>query len=101
MQVGQIDIPMDQVEAFCRRWKIQELSIFGSALREDFRPDSDVDVLVAFERDHDWSLFDLVDMKDELRSMLGRKVDLLTRGGLRNPFRRHEILRTRQVIYDA
>jgi len=49
-----IDIPMDRIEEFCRRWKIREFSLFGSVLREDFRPDSDVDVLVSFEPDAEW-----------------------------------------------
>ncbi|MEK7730884.1 MAG: nucleotidyltransferase family protein [Planctomycetota bacterium] len=96
-------IPIDQskVAQFCSKWQITEFALFGSILRDDFGPDSDVDVLVTFARDHGWSLYDVVDMEDELRSMLGRDVDLVMRGGLKNPFRRHEILRTRQVVYAA
>ena len=95
----QIEIDQDQVATFCRRWQISELSLFGSVLRDDFRPESDVDVLVAFEQDAPWSYFELVDMADELRDILGRNVDLVPKGGLRNPFRRHEILTTREVLY--
>jgi predicted nucleotidyltransferase len=94
-----IDIPKEKIEDFCKRWKIAELSIFGSALREDFSPKSDVDVLISFEPDIPWSLFDWVDMIEELRAILGREVDLVEKSGLRNPFRRREILTNRQVIY--
>jgi uncharacterized protein len=96
-----IDIPRNGIEAFCRKWKIKELSLFGSVLRDDFRPDSDVDVLVSFEADAPWDLFDLVDMRDELMALFGRDVDLIEKEGLRNPFRRRTILDTREVIYAA
>jgi hypothetical protein len=97
----QIHIPLQQIEDFCRRWKIAEFSFFGSILREDFSPKSDVDVLISFEPDIPWSLFDWVDMIEELREILGREVDLVEKSGLRNPFRRREILNSRQVIYAA
>lgn len=95
----QIEVPKDKVASFCRKWKITELALFGSVLRDDFRPDSDVDVLVTFGREAGHSLFDIVDMQEELSALLGRKVDLVEKQGLRNPFRRHEILRTHQVIF--
>lgn len=94
-----IHLSSDQVQSFCRKWMISEFSLFGSVLRNDFRPDSDVDVLVSFQAGHPWSLFDLLDMQDELSGLLGRTVDLVSKGALRNPFRRHEILTTRRVIY--
>lgn len=96
-----IPLPHSEVEAFCRKWQIEELSLFGSVLREDFSTDSDVDVLVTFKPEARWSLFDFVEMKDELSEILHREVDLVSWGGLRNPFRRHEILSTRQVVYAA
>jgi uncharacterized protein len=96
-----VQIPPDMVEAFCKKWKIKEFSFFGSVLRDDFRPDSDIDVLVEFAADHPWSLYDVIDMEDELRSLLGREVDLVMKGSLRNPIRRREILRTRKVLYAA
>ncbi|MFZ5448308.1 MAG: nucleotidyltransferase family protein [Thermodesulfobacteriota bacterium] len=101
MKQAKIDIPRDKIENFCKKWKIAEFSIFGSALRQDFLPDSDVDVLISFEPDIPWSLYDWVDMIEELQSILGREVDLVEKSGLRNPFRRHEILNNRQVIYAA
>jgi predicted nucleotidyltransferase len=96
-----IDIPADAIPAFCRKWKVREFSLFGSVLRDDFGPDSDVDVLVSFDPESAWDLFDLVDMRDELMSLFGRPVDLVEKEGLRNPFRQRTILRTREVIYAA
>lgn len=96
-----IDVPTAKIAEFCRKWKIKEFSFFGSVLREDFRPDSDVDVLVEFEPNHGWGLYDILDMEDELKAIFGREVDLIMKGGLRNPIRRHEILRTRKVMYAA
>ncbi|MCX6582863.1 MAG: nucleotidyltransferase domain-containing protein [Candidatus Aminicenantes bacterium] len=89
------------VDNFCQRWKIREFSIFGSALREDFSSRSDVDVLLSFLESAQWGLFDLVDMKEELEKIFGREVDIVEKEGIRNPFRRREILRTREVIYAA
>ena len=97
----QIDIPMDKVVDFCRKWKITEFSLFGSVLRDDFRPESDVDVLVEFEPGAPWSLWDWIDMIDELKAAFGRDVDLVSKGGLRNPFRRHAIMSSREIIYAA
>lgn len=99
-----ITFPHQPVEAFCRRWKITELSAFGSVLREDFGPASDVDVLVTFAPEARWTLFDMVRMRDELSEILGRDVDLLSRRGVeasRNPIRRKAILSSVQVIYAA
>ena len=95
----QLQIPMSMVDNFCRRWKIREFSIFGSALREDFSSRSDVDVLLSFLENAQWGLFELLDMKDELKKIFGREVDIVEKEGIRNPFRRREILRTRKVIY--
>ncbi len=96
-----VDIPKSEIEHFCRRWKIVELALFGSILREDFGPESDVDVLVTFADNAEWSLYDLVDMQQELRNIFRRDVDFVLKSGLRNPFRRREILRTQRVIYAA
>jgi len=98
---ARVAIPKDSIDTFCRRWSVRELALFGSILREDFSPKSDVDVLVAFEPGAQRSLFDFVEMRDELMKLFGRNVDLVSQGGLRNPFRRHEILNSRQVLYAA
>jgi predicted nucleotidyltransferase len=94
-----IQASSDILADFCRKWKIIELSLFGSVLRNDFNPDSDIDVLVAFSPEAKWSLLDLSRMQDELSSRLGRNVDLVDIRGLRNPFRRREILATKEVVY--
>lgn len=94
-----LQLDRDLLAAFCRRWRIRELSIFGSALREDFGPESDLDFLVSFEPEAGWDLFDLLDMKEELQKRLGRPVDLVEKEALRNPWRKYEILRTREVIH--
>ncbi|MGH7207626.1 MAG: nucleotidyltransferase family protein [Nitrospiraceae bacterium] len=96
-----IQIPKEKIVDFCRQNHIRKLSLFGSVLRDDFRADSDVDVLVEFEPDAPHSLFDLVRMQGELAELLGHKVDLIEGTALRNPFRRYEIMRTQQVIFGA
>ena len=96
--------PAGRIREFCHRWKIIELSLFGSALREDFRPDSDIDLLVRFAPGARWSLFDHARMERELEEIFGREVDLLSRTaveGSANWIRREEILRTAQPIYAA
>ncbi|NLV39846.1 MAG: DNA polymerase subunit beta [Candidatus Hydrogenedentes bacterium] len=98
---AQVHLDPEFLEAFCRRWKIRELSLFGSALRDDFRPDSDLDFLVSFDPAAAWDLFDLVAMREELEGRHGRPVDLVEKEALRNPWRKREILRTREVIYAA
>lgn len=94
-----VTIPLAKIRAFSRRWKITEFSLFGSVLREDFGPESDVDVLVSFEKGSGWSFFDLVKMEAELEEIFGREVDLVEKDSLRNPFRRHAIMSGREVIY--
>jgi len=99
-----IDIPQERLDAFCRRHRVRRLSVFGSALREDFRPDSDVDILVSFEEGAHHSLFDLVTMQDELEALLGRKVDLVEREAVEqseNYIRRHHILANEEPVYVA
>jgi len=99
--VAKLDIDREKIAAFCCKWKITELALFGSVLREDFGPDSDVDVLVTFAEDAPWSLFEFVDMQDELKAIFGRDVDLVEKPAVRNPFRRRHILRNNEVIYAA
>ena len=91
----------EALRAFCERWKVCELAVFGSVLRSDFSPTSDVDVLVSFEERAPITAFDLVDMRDELHQLFGHEVDLVEKEALLNPFRRREILRTARVLYAA
>ncbi|HEX3247041.1 MAG TPA: nucleotidyltransferase family protein [Chloroflexota bacterium] len=97
-----LQINTGSIEAFCNRWKISELSLFGSVLRADFRPDSDVDILVQFARDASWGLLDLAAMERELAEILGRSVDIVTRGSLeqsRNQiFRAHVLANVRPIF---
>lgn len=101
-----VRIPVDkeQIAEFCRKWKITQFSVFGSALREDFGPESDVDVLVSFADEARWSLFDWVEMEEELEEIFGREVDMLSRRGVessRNPIRRRAIMSSAEIIYAA
>lgn len=99
-----IDVPKDKIAEFCGKWKIREFALFGSVLRDDFRPDSDVDVLVTFAEDADHSLFDFVHMKSELKGLLGREVDIVSRRGIeasRNYLRKDAILGSAEAIYGA
>lgn len=79
---SEIPIPAKQLDDFCRRWKISELRVFGSALREDFRPDSHLDLLVRFAPGADWSLLDHIAMQEELSVIIGRKVDLISQSAI-------------------
>jgi predicted nucleotidyltransferase len=99
-----LKISRDKIAEFCRRWKITELALFGSVLRDDFRPDSDIDVLVTFAPDSTRRFYDLIDMKEELESMLARKVDLVEKRlveSSENYIRRRHILSHAETIYVA
>ena len=92
------------IEEFCRRWQVCELSVFGSVLRDDFRDDSDIDILVDFEPGARHTIFNVVEMEDELTSLFGRKVDLIEKRAIsesENYLRHRQILGTAQVIYHA
>lgn len=101
MKSKKFTLPRRKIEEFCKRWSITEFSVFGSVLRDDFRPDSDIDVLVSIDPKAPIGLFELIDMKLELEKMFKRRVDLVEKEGLRNPYRRQEILNTAQVVYAA
>ena len=89
------------IEKFCQKWGVAEMSLFGSVATDRFGPESDIDVMVSFHPEAHPSLFDLIEMEEELRHIYGRDVDLIEKEGLRNPFRRHNILKTAEVIYAA
>jgi len=104
MNKAKIRIPKAKITAFCKRWNISELALFGSALGEDFRPDSDVDMLVSFAPQARVTLFDMARMQEELKEIFGREVDLVSKRGLehsRNYLRRKRILDSAQVIHVA
>ena len=101
---ARIAIPADGLAAFCEHWQVAELALFGSVVREDFGPESDVDVLITFDPRARHTLFDIVRMQDELSRVFDREVDLVTRAaveGSRNYIRRRAILESAQVVYAA
>lgn len=95
----QIDLPLEDIIAFCKRHPIKKLSLFGSVLRDDFGPDSDVDVLVEFEPGASVTYFDLADMKFELEDLISREVDLLTPNALSQYFRQ-KVIDTAVALYE-
>jgi predicted nucleotidyltransferase len=104
MVVNCITLPDEWLADFCKRWKIAEFALFGSVVRDDFQPDSDIDVLVTYAPDSHTTLFDEVEIELELEAFLGRKVDVASRRGVeqsRNPIRRKAILDSARVIYAA
>ena len=99
-----LEVTREQLEQFCRTWKITRLELFGSVLRDDFDEQSDVDVLATFDADARLSLFKLVQMEDDLRGLLGREVDLVERRSIEeNPnwIRRNAILSSARLLYEA
>ena len=95
-------IPLKDIARFCRRWQIREFALFGSAIRDDFRPESDIDILITYDPASAWGLFEHAQMQNELNTLFGRKVDLVTRRALeqtQNQLLRDRILETAQVIF--
>lgn len=99
-----IEVPREQIIDFCKRWQIVELAFFGSVLRDDFGPDSDIDVMVRFHPEASHTLYSMVSMREELSGILGREIDLLSRTAVeksRNYLRREAILKSAEVFYAA
>ena len=94
-----LKVSLDAIAQFCQRWNIVEFALFGSVLRDDFRPDSDVDVLVTYEPSHRLTLSHLLGMQEEIEHLFNRCVDLVDKNRLENPYRRSNILKTHRVIY--
>ncbi len=100
--ISNLAISQREIEVFCQRWNISVLALFGSVLREDFRTESDIDVLVTFKPETKVRFADLMQMEQELSAIFGRKVGLGTRKSVEddpNYLRRREILGSAQVIY--
>lgn len=97
-----IELPYEALEDYCRRWKINKLEVFGSILRDDFGPDSDVDFLVTFDPDAHWTLFNMVHAEEELAAIIGRPVDIVERDCIersKNWMRRRLILTNTRTLY--
>ena len=103
-EIDHINARPEAVEAFCKRWHIGEFSLFGSVLRDDFGPESDIDVLVRFQIDHTPGLMGIIRLEREMADLFGRRVDLVTRNAIersRNHIRRKAILTSARVFYAA
>lgn len=104
MVLQDLDVKYEEIESFCRHWDVVELAIFGSALGEDFRSESDVDLLISFRDTSRWRLFDLVRMEEELELIFRRDVDLVEKEAVQNSenyIRRARILNNTHVIFRA
>jgi predicted nucleotidyltransferase len=102
MTITVIELPIEKIAEFCDRWQVTEFALFGSVLRDDFRPDSDIDVMVQFHSEAHPTFRTLDQMEADLKTIFHRDIDLITRQGIltsRNYLRRHEILSSAQVIY--
>jgi len=96
-----VNVDREKIVAFCAKWRVTEFALFGSVLRDDFRPDSDVDVLLTFAPGAGVTFENRVLILDDLQAIFGREVDIVEKDTIRNPFRRRAILSSREVIYAA
>ncbi|MCT7988062.1 nucleotidyltransferase family protein [Laspinema sp. D6] len=97
-----LELPFTQIQEFCQRWHITEFALFGSVLRDDFRPDSDIDVLVTFDPEFRRGLAETIQMRQELETLFGREVDFIIKPAIvksENWLRRQQILESAKVIY--
>jgi predicted nucleotidyltransferase len=102
MKIHGIDLDSLAIRDFCSKWKINELSVFGSILRDDFKPDSDIDFLISYDQDAEWDMSDVVIMKGELARIVGRSVDIISRAAIErsdNRFIKKEVLSTSEPVY--
>lgn len=99
-----LELPITEIQNFCQRWHITEFALFGSVLRENFRPDSDIDILVTFDPNFQRTLTHTLQMREELQTLFDRNVDVLVKTALErseNWLRRQNILESAQIIYVA
>jgi len=104
MTINNLDIQEEQLREICKKYLIKELALFGSALRDDFTENSDIDLLYTFQDVAKHSLFDIVRIKEEFEKLFGRPVDLVSRSAIersRNKYRKNTILKKTKVIYAA
>jgi len=99
MQLPKININEADLYEILKGYAVEELYLFGSILREDFTTESDVDILISFKKNSNYSLFDLMDLQEKLEQYFNKKVDLIDNDGIKNPYRRKEILFTARRIY--
>ncbi len=102
MVASNLEIPAEKLAAYCRKWKITEFAVFGSVLRDDFNPASDVDCLVVFSPDAPWTLLEVIGAEEELSDLIGRPVDLVEKQVVErseNWIRREHILKSAKTLY--
>ncbi|MDA8410049.1 MAG: nucleotidyltransferase domain-containing protein [Treponema sp.] len=101
MKLPRIELDDFLIISLAKKYRMKELSLFGSVLRDDFSDKSDIDLLVQFDENVELSLFDLFEIREAFEKAFGREVDLIEKAGLRNPYRRDRILSTAKVVYAA
>lgn len=104
MTIAAINLPMEQIQEFCQKWQVTEFALFGSVLRNDFRSDSDIDILITFSPTAKRGLAETLQMRDELQAIFNRKVDLIVKEAIKrseNWLRRKNILESAEIIYAA
>jgi predicted nucleotidyltransferase len=101
MQKNGISLDYKDIVILCEKYGINELSIFGSSIRDDFTQNSDIDILVSFDKTSEITLFDIMDLEKEFSQLLKRDVDIVEKESLKNPIRKNRILSTREIIYAA
>ena len=101
MKLPKLEINENKVKEIASSYKILELYIFGSALRQDFNDKSDIDLLIKLSKNSGYSIFELIEIKEKFEKLFNRKIDLVELEGLRNPYRKEEILKTAKMIYAA
>ena len=101
LQKNGIFFKIDDIVSVCKKYRIMELSVFGSSIRDDFTQQSDVDILVSFNQNSEINLFDIMELEKEFSLILNREVDVVEKESLKNPIRKNKILSTREIIYAA
>ena len=96
-----IDVPKTQIESFCQKYGVEEFALFGSVLRKDFGPDSDIDVMLKFKPGYGFTFENTPNIQDDLKQIFGRPIDVIEKGKIRNPLRRQAIMSAYQVVYAA
>lgn len=95
------DVPMKHIQTFCQKHAVEEFCLFGSVLRDDFSPASDIDMMLKFKRGHGFTFENTPEIQDDLEAIFGRRVDVIEKGRIRNPFRYQTIMNSYRVVYAA
>ena len=101
LQKNGIFLNYDDIVQLCKKYFIKELSIFGSSIRDDFTLNSDVDILISFDKNSEITLFDIMDLEKDFSKLINKEVDIVEKEALKNPIRKSQIMSTREVIYAA